>query len=186
MIFVDVFCLKSKSTWTWRRNKFFIFAFNERHDELLFSFFVVDEIFNARNQVMSDSFMKRTRRFSKMIDLWTITSFFMRVWAHSRSSCMCKIDRNLCLICVLFYRIFCESSTTCFRFAYDIAHVFIMNSNINRWKNVCFDLENRHKRHAKDFKNISKTFVLNDNKLVDDFRFFCFEYMSNRRFVNEN
>jgi hypothetical protein len=51
---------------------------------------------------------------------------------------------------------------------------------------MCFDLENRNERDAKNFENTSKTFVLNDNKLANDFRFFCFEYVSNRRLVNEN
>jgi hypothetical protein len=49
-----------------------------------------------------------------------------------------------------------------------------------------FDLENRNKRDAKNFENISKTFVLNDDKLVNDLRFSYLEYVSNRRFVNEN
>ncbi len=51
---------------------------------------------------------------------------------------------------------------------------------------MCFDLENRNERDAKDFENTSKTFVLNDSKLVNDFRFFCFECVSDRRLVNES
>ncbi len=51
---------------------------------------------------------------------------------------------------------------------------------------MCFDLENRNERDAKNFENISKTFVLNDSKFVNDFRFLCFTCVSDRRFVNEN
>jgi hypothetical protein len=51
---------------------------------------------------------------------------------------------------------------------------------------VCFDLENRNEYNAKNCKNISKTFVLNDDKFINDFHFSCLEYVSNRRFVNEN
>jgi hypothetical protein len=53
-------------------------------------------------------------------------------------------------------------------------------------KKTCFDLEDRNERDAKDFENILKTFVLNDDKFVSDSRFFYLEYMSNRRFVNES
>ncbi len=51
---------------------------------------------------------------------------------------------------------------------------------------MCFDLENRNVRDAKDFENTSKTSVLNDSKLASDFRFLCLECVSNRRFVDEN
>jgi hypothetical protein len=51
---------------------------------------------------------------------------------------------------------------------------------------MCFDLENRNNRDVKIFKNISKTFVLNDDELVNDFRFFCLECVSNRRVVNKD
>ncbi len=37
-----------------------------------------------------------------------------------------------------------------------------------------FNLENRNKCDAKNFENISKTFILNDNKFVNNFRFFLF------------
>jgi hypothetical protein len=49
-----------------------------------------------------------------------------------------------------------------------------------------FDLENQNKRDAKKFEIIFQTFVLNDDKFVNDFRFSCFECVLNRRFVNEN
>jgi hypothetical protein len=62
----------------------------------------------------------------------------MRVWASLKSFCVCEIDRNSCSICTLFCRIFCESSTTCLQFAYDIAHTFIIDSNVNRWKERVF------------------------------------------------
>ncbi len=51
---------------------------------------------------------------------------------------------------------------------------------------MCFDLENRDERDAKNFENIAKTFVLNDSKLANDFRFLCLECVSNRRLVNES
>ncbi len=51
---------------------------------------------------------------------------------------------------------------------------------------MCFDLENRNERDAKNFENISKTSVLNDSKFVNDFHFLCFECVSDRRFINES
>ncbi len=51
---------------------------------------------------------------------------------------------------------------------------------------MCFDFENRNERDAKDFNNTSKTFVLNDNKFVNDFRFSYLECVSNRRLVDED
>ncbi len=68
----NVFCRcsrsESKSTRTRCRNKSSISVFNERYDERLFSFFVFDEIFNARNRIVFDSLIKRARRLSKIVD----------------------------------------------------------------------------------------------------------------------
>jgi hypothetical protein len=85
-----------------------------------------------------DSLMRRTRRLSKIADSWTIVISLMRVWARLKSFDVYEIDRNSCSICALFCRTFCESSTTCFRFAYDIAHAFIIDSNVNQWKKHMF------------------------------------------------
>ncbi len=51
---------------------------------------------------------------------------------------------------------------------------------------MCFDLENRNECDAKDFDDISKTFVLNDSKLVNDSRFSCLECVSDCRLVDES
>jgi hypothetical protein len=129
---------ESKSTWTRCRSRSFISAFNERHDKRLFSFFVVDEIFTVRNRVVSDSLMRRTRRLSKIADSWTIATLLMCAWTRLRSFCVCEIDRNSCSVCALFCHTLCESSTTCFRFAYDIAHAFVADLDVNRWKKRVF------------------------------------------------
>jgi hypothetical protein len=101
-------------------------------------FFVVNEIFNARDRVVFDSLMRRAQRLSKIADSWTIAASFMRVWARLRSLNVFEIDRDSCSICALFCRTFCESSATCLRLAYDIAHAFVVDLNVDRWERRVF------------------------------------------------
>jgi hypothetical protein len=129
---------ESKSTRAWCRNRSFISAFNEWREECFMFFFVVDEIFNARDRVKFDSFMKRAWRLLKIVDSWTIVAFLIRAWARLKFLDVFEIDRDSCSVCSLFCRTLCESSTTYIWLAYNIVNAFVIDSDVNRWKRRVF------------------------------------------------
>jgi hypothetical protein len=136
----------------------FHFCFQRATWKMFIFFFRCWWNFYAWDLIKRDSFMRRKRRSSKIVDLWTIAASFMCVWAHLRFLNAFEIDLDSHSTCLLFCRIFWELSTTCRRHACDIARVIVADLNVNRWKRRMFQSRESKRmwreKSRKYFENI--------------------------------